>query len=78
MDDHFDNIEYRFRKYAAISGEYKGEDANKLNTRNNVIVYNVSESRARSFNENAEENRIFCQDLMNEVLKVGHVEGDFE
>lgn len=52
------------------------EEADKLNRKNNIIVYNVPESEATSQMERNKEDKEFCCKLMDEVLRVGFTEGD--
>ena len=52
------------------------EEADKLNRKNNIIVYNVPESEATTQLERNKEDKEFCSNLMVEVLRVGFTEGD--
>ena len=54
------------------------EDAEKVNRRNNVIVYNVPESISDAYPERLGEDSEFCKGLMKDALKVGCEEGDIK
>ena len=54
------------------------EEADKLNRRNNIIVYNVPESNATTINDRIKEDKEFCKALMIEVLRVGCEEGEIK
>lgn len=58
--------------------EKMAEDVDKMNRRNNVIIYNVPESKAALFHERMMEDKKYCLDLMKEVLHTGHEEGDIK
>lgn len=54
------------------------EEADKLNRRNNIIVYNVPESNAVTINDRIKEDKEFCRALMIDVLRVGCEEGEIK
>jgi hypothetical protein len=52
------------------------EEADKLNRKNNIIVYNVPENEAASISVRNKAAKVFCCGLMTEVLRFGYIEGD--
>jgi hypothetical protein len=46
------------------------EDAERLRRRNNIVIYNVSQSKATSNADKLKEDKDSCQELMKSVLRV--------
>jgi hypothetical protein len=52
------------------------EIEDKQRRKENVIIYNVEESKLEDVKERSKEDKNFCLEMMKEVLKVGSEEGD--
>ena len=54
------------------------EETDRLNRRNNVIIYNMIESTATTLNDRSKDDKENCKDLMLNVLQVGCEEGEIK
>ena len=69
---------YEAKQRADETNERIAEDVEKIKRKNNVVIFNVKESDAESYKEKLQEDKDFCIEMMNQVLKVGYEEGNIK